>query len=56
MNNIIVSIQVILYHRPFASLIRGAEHAEGFILFLFAERAKRNKPKPFGQIMLNSIN
>ena len=51
----VLSIQKVLSYRPFALLIRGTEHAEGFILFLFAERAKRNKPKPFGQITLYSI-
>ena len=50
-----VSIQKVLYYRPFAPLIRGAKHAEDLILFLFAERAKRNRPKPFGQIVLYSI-
>jgi hypothetical protein len=44
-----VSIQRILYYRPFAPLIRGTEHTEDFILLIFAERAKINKPKPFGQ-------
>jgi hypothetical protein len=48
-----VFIQRVLYYRPFAPLIRGTEHAEDFILLIFAERAKINKPKPFGQIMLN---
>jgi hypothetical protein len=47
-----VSIQRVLYYRPFAPLIRGTEHAEDFILLIFAERAKINKPKPFGQISL----
>jgi hypothetical protein len=51
-----VSIQKVLYYRPFAPLIRDAEHAEGFILFIFAERAKINKPKLFGQITLTLIN
>jgi len=44
----LVSIQRVLYYRAFAPLIRGAKHAEGFIIFIFAERAKINKPKPFG--------
>jgi len=51
-----VSIQRVLYYRPFAPLIRGAEYAENFILLTFAERAKINKPKPFGQITLTLIN
>ena len=46
---------LVLYYRPFALLIRGTEHAKDLILFLFAERAKKNRPKPFGQITLNSI-
>ena len=65
---IFVSIQRVLYYRPFASLIRVAEYAEGFILLVFAETrlpclssrwragAKINKPKPFGQITLTLIN
>ena len=55
-HSILVSIQRVLYYRLFAPLIRGAEHSEGFILFIFAERAKMNKPKPFGQITLTLIN
>ncbi len=51
-----VSIQMVLYYRPFAPLIRDTEHAEDFILLIFAERAKINKPKPFGQITLTLIN
>jgi hypothetical protein len=33
-------------HRPFAALIGAAEGAKRFFLFLFAERAKRNKRHP----------
>ncbi len=37
----IIWFQRLFYYRPFALLIRGAEHAEGFILFLFAERGEK---------------
>jgi hypothetical protein len=33
-------------HRPFAPLIRDSEVTEDFFLFLFAEKAKRNKDDP----------
>jgi len=46
----------VLHYRPFAPLIRDAKYTESFILFLFSERAKRNKPMPLGPILLNSIN
>ena len=54
-------------NRPFAPLFRDTEITECFIIFLFADpggigfafhwagKAKRNKPKPFGQIISNSI-
>jgi hypothetical protein len=32
-NNNLVSIQRVLYYRPFAPLVRGTEHAEGFSYF-----------------------
>ena len=51
-----VPIQRVLYYRPFVPLIRGTEYAEDSILLIFAERAKINKPKPFGQITLTLIN
>ena len=38
--------------RPFAALIRDSKITEDFFLFLFAERAERNKDEPFS----NSVN
>jgi hypothetical protein len=39
-----------VYYRPFASLFRGAEHTEGFIFFLFAEKGEKKEKHALGQI------
>jgi len=42
-------------HRPFAALIREAEHSEGFIFFLSLRGRKEKTPCPSGQILSSAF-
>ena len=41
LREIVIKCSYLILHRPFAMLIRAAEFAEGFFLFLFVEKDEK---------------